>query len=83
MVLVDENFMLFYVYLFPIGIGLTLLAVIWGFASVPTTILSLLLVGVVVEDFSGPLLLAYVLAYLLIVGYRVYRLVEDRYTQKC
>lgn len=73
MVLIDENYILFYVFYFPAAIALTFLTVIWGLFSVPTAILSLLLVGVVLEDFSGPVLHAYVLAWFIIVGYHVFR----------
>ena len=73
MVLIDENYMLYFVFLFPATFGLTFLAVIWGLFSVPTAVLSLLLVGVVLEDFSGPMLHAYVLAWFIIVGYHVFR----------
>ena len=73
MVLIDENYMLYYVFYFPAAIVLTFLTVIWGLFSVPTAVLSLLLVGVVLEDFSGPMLHAYILAWFIIVGYRVFR----------
>ena len=81
MVLLDENYMLYYIYLFPVGIGLTLLAVIWGFASVPTAFLSLFLAAVVYQDFSRPPLYAYVLTYLIIAGYRISRIIMDWYKQ--
>jgi hypothetical protein len=73
MVLIDENYMLYYVFYFPAAIVLTFLTVIWGLFSVPTAVLSLLLVGVVLENFSGPMLHAYVLAWFIIVGYHVFR----------
>ena len=72
MVLIDENYMLYYVFLFPAAVGLTLLAVIWGFTSMPTAILSLILIGVVVTDFKNPMLAAYVILCLVIVGYRIF-----------
>ena len=79
MVLIDENYMLYYVFFFPAAIGLTLLTIIWGFISIPTAILSLLLIGVVVEDFENPMLTAYVIWCLIMVGYRISRLVMDRH----
>ncbi len=81
MVLIDENFMLFYVFFFPVAIGLTILAIIWGFTSIPTAILSLLLIGVVVEDFKNPMLTAYVIWCLVIVGYRIYRFIIDQHAK--
>lgn len=81
MFLFDENLMLLYVYLFPIGFGLTLLAVIWGFASVPTAFLSLFLIAAVLEDFSRLSLYAYILTYTIIVGYRLSRFLLNRETR--
>lgn len=81
MVLFDENLMLLYVYLFPIGFGLTLLAVIWGFASVPTAFLSLFLIAVVLEDFSRLSLYAYIVTYVIIVGYQLSRILMNQDTQ--
>ena len=71
MVLIDENYMLYYVFLFPAAIALTLITIIWGFTSIPTAILSLLLIAVVIGDFKNPELAAYLIGCLVIVGYRI------------
>ena len=81
MVLFDENLTLLYVYLFPIGFGLTLLAVIWGFASVPTAFLSLFLIAAVLGDFSRLSLYAYIITYAIIVGYRLSLFLLNRETR--
>ena len=81
MVLFDENYRFAYAYLFPVAISLIGLAVILGFASVPTAILSLFLIAVVLEEFSGLSLYAYILTYMIIVGYRLSRILINRHTQ--
>ncbi len=68
--------MLYYVFLFPVAIGATLLTIILGFTSIPTAFLSLLLIGVVlVGDFKNPELGAYVLCCMAIIGFRASRAV--------
>ena len=77
MVLMDENYLLYYVFYFPAAITLTLLTIVWGIASIPTAYLSLLLVAVLVKDFENPLLAAYVVCCIAIIGYRIFRSVLD------
>ena len=63
---------------FPIALPLTILTILSGFFSIQTAILSLLLIGILTEASNGPMINAYVLAWVLIIGYRIFRIVKDR-----
>ena len=71
MVLIDKNYMLYWVFYYPVSIPLTLITIIWGFTSIPTATLSLLLIAVVIGDFKNPELAAYLIGCLVIIGYRI------------
>jgi hypothetical protein len=55
------------------------LAIASGLFSIQTTVLSLLLIVIYITDVNGPTLYAYVLAWFLIIGYRIFRIVKHRY----
>jgi len=74
---VDYNYMLYLMFSPPAWL-LALIAIISGFFSVPTTILSLLLIGILFEAPHGPMVNAYVLAWFFIVGYRIHRAYVER-----
>jgi hypothetical protein len=59
-------------------IPVAFLAFIIGFVSIPTAILSLLLIGIYVEAPHGPMISLYVLAWFFIIGYRIHLIITRR-----
>jgi len=78
LVSIDYNYMLYVVFLFPVTFPAAFIAVIIGFFSIPTAILSLFLIGIFLEAPHGPMVNAYVLAWFIIVGYRIHRLLMSK-----
>jgi len=60
------------------GFAVVPLAIIYGLKSIPTAILSLLLIGVVVTAPHSPLTHSYIGIWFIIVGYRIYRVLMRR-----
>ncbi len=71
LVSIDYRYMLWVAYLFPITLPAALIAIITGFVSIPTAILSLCLIGIFFE--APHMVNAYVLSWFIIVGYRLLR----------
>ncbi len=55
------------------GFAVVPLAIFFGLKSIPTAILSLLLIGVIVTAPHSPLTLGYIVIWFIIVGYSIYR----------
>ncbi len=78
LVSIDYRYMLYVAYLFPVTIPAALIAIITGFVSIPTAILSLCLIGIFFEALDGPMVNAYVLSWFIIVGYQIVRILISK-----
>ena len=78
---IDVNYILYVLFLFPVAFSASFIAMIIGLVSLPTAILSLFLLGIFLKGPDGPIVNVYVLACFIIVGYRIFRIVIDRYMQ--
>jgi hypothetical protein len=63
---------------FPVLIGIAIVALVWGLFSIPTAVLSLLLVGTLIGGSPDTLLRIYILASFFIIGYQIHRAILRR-----
>ena len=79
LVSIDYRYWMTVVYLYPVTLPAALIAIITGFVSIPTAILSLCLIGFFFETPNGlPMLNAYVVLWFIIVGYRILRILISK-----
>ena len=78
LVSIDYRYWLTVVYLFPVTLPAALIAIITGFVSIPTAILSLCLIGIFLAELHGSMVIAYVLSWFIIVGYQIVRILISK-----